>query len=82
MGINIGLIRKIPYLKLKENQKKNDSIIIAFITSLLRHTLTYFSNMMIICSWGTCTQIYISTITNILGAFGFTLSEISKICFQ
>ena len=50
MGINIGLIRKIPYLKLKENQKKNDSIIIAFITSLLRHTLTYFSNMMIICS--------------------------------
>ena len=36
---------------------------------------------MIICSWGTCTQIYISTITNILGAFGVTLSEISKYMF-
>ena len=81
-GLVYGLIRKIPNLKLKEYQKeKNNSTIIAFITSLLSPALTYFSNMMIICSGGACTQIYISTITSILGAFGVTLSEISKYMF-
>ena len=81
-GIIYGLIRKIPNLKLKEYEKeKNNSTIIAFITSLLSPALTYFSNMMIICSGGACTQIYISTITSILGAFGVTLSEISKYMF-
>ena len=81
-GLIYGLIRKIPNLKLKEYQKeKNNSTIIAFITSLLSPALTYFSNMMIICSGGACTQIYISTITSILGAFGVTLSEISKYMF-
>ena len=81
-GIIYSLIRKIPNLKLKEGKKeKNNSIIIAFITSLLSPALTYVSNMMIICSGGACTQIYISTITSILGAFGVTLSEISKYMF-
>ena len=81
-GLIYGLIRKIPNLRLKEYQKeKNNSTIIAFITSLLSPALTYFSNMMIICSGGACTQIYISTITSILGAFGVTLSEISKYMF-
>ena len=81
-GLIYGLIRKIPNLKLKEYQKeKNNSTIIAFITSLLSPALTYFSNMMIICSGGACTQIYISTITSILGAFGVTLSEINKYMF-
>ena len=81
-GIIYGLIRKIPNLKFKEYEKeKNNSTIIAFITSLLSPALTYFSNMMIICSGGACTQIYISTITSILGAFGVTLSEISKYMF-
>ena len=82
LGLIYGLIRKIPNLRLKEYQKeKNNSTIIAFITSLLSPALTYFSNMMIICSGGACTQIYISTITSILGAFGVTLSEISKYMF-
>ena len=81
-GIIYSLIRKIPNLKLKESKKeKNNSIIIAFITSLISPALTYVSNMMIICSGGACTQIYISTITSILGAFGVTLSEISKYMF-
>ena len=81
-GIIYSLIRKIPNLKVKESKKeKNNSIIIAFITSLISPALTYFSNMMIICSGGACTQIYISTITSILGAFGVTLSEISKYMF-
>ena len=81
-GLAYGLIRKIPNLKLKEyKNEKNNSAIIAFITSLISPALTYFSNMMIICSGGACTQIYISTITSILGAFGVTLSEISKYMF-
>ena len=81
-GILYSLIRKIPILKLKESKKeKNNSIAIAFITSLLSPALTYFSNMMIICSGGACTQIYISTITSILGAFGVTLSELTKYMF-
>ena len=81
-GLAYGLLRKIPNLKLKEYKKeKNNSAVIAFITSLISPALTYFSNMMIICSGGACTQIYISTITSILGAFGVTLSEISKYMF-
>ena len=81
-GLAYGLLRKIPNLKLKEYKtEKNNSAVIAFITSLISPALTYFSNMMIICSGGACTQIYISTITSILGAFGVTLSEISKYMF-
>ena len=81
-GLAYGLLRKIPNLKLKEYKKeKNNSAVIAFITSLISPALTYFSNMMIICSGGACTQIYISTITSILGAFGVTLVEISKYMF-
>jgi hypothetical protein len=57
-------------------KEENKSIILAFVSSLLGPILTYFSNMMIICSDGACSQIYISTTTNILGAFGVTLSEI------
>ena len=81
-GMFYSLIRKIPNLRLKEGRKeKSNSIIIAFITSLISPALTYFSNMMIICSGGACTQIYISTITSILGAFGVTLSEITRYMF-
>ena len=81
-GMFYSLIRKIPNLRLKEGRKeKSNSIIIAFITSLISPALTYFSNMMIVCSGGACTQIYISTITSILGAFGVTLSEITKYMF-
>ena len=81
-GFLYSLIRKIPQFKLKEEKKEeNNSIILAFVSSLLGPLLTYFSNMMIICSGGACTQIYISTITSILGAFGVTLSEISKYMF-
>lgn len=81
-GILYSLIRKIPQFKLKEQMKEeNKSIILAFVSSLLGPILTYFSNMMIICSGGACSQIYISTITSILGAFGVTLSEISKYLF-
>ena len=81
-GIIYSLLRRIPKLKLKEEIKEgNKSIFLAFASSLLAPILTYFSNMLIICSGGACTQIYISTITSILGAFGVTLSEISKYMF-
>ncbi len=81
-GILYSIIRKIPQLKLKEQAKEeNNSIFVAFASSLIGPILTYFSNMMIVCSGGACTQIYISTITSILGAFGVTLSEISKYMF-
>jgi hypothetical protein len=81
-GFLYSIIRKIPQLKLKEQAKEeNNSIFVAFASSLLGPILTYFSNMMIVCSGGACTQIYISTITSILGAFGVTLSEISKYMF-
>ena len=81
-GFLYSIIRKIPQFKLKEQAKEeNNSIFVAFASSLLGPILTYFSNMMIVCSGGACTQIYISTITSILGAFGVTLSEISKYMF-
>ena len=81
-GALYSLVRRIPQFRLKEQIKEeNNSIIFAFVSSLLGPLLTYFSNMMIICSGGACTQIYISTITSILGAFGVTLSEISKYMF-
>ena len=81
-GILYSIIRKMPQLKLKEQAKEeNNSIFVAFASSMLGPILTYFSNMMIVCSGGACTQIYISTITSILGAFGVTLSEISKYMF-
>ena len=37
--------------------------------------------MMVICSGGACTQIYVSTITSLLGAFGVTISNLSKYMF-
>ena len=81
-GFLYSIIRKMPQLKLKEQAKEeNNSIFVAFASSMLGPILTYFSNMMIVCSGGACTQIYISTITSILGAFGVTLSEISKYMF-
>jgi len=57
----------------------NDSSFVAFCSSLVAPILTYFSNMMVICSAnsGVCTQFYLSTLTSLLGAFGITVSNIS-----
>ena len=81
-GLIYSLIRLLPSMKIEEKKKsQNNSTIVAFVSSLLGPVLTYFSSMLIICSGGACTQIYISTITSILGAFGVTLSEFSKFLF-
>lgn len=56
---------------------------IAFISTLTGPILTYFSNMMIVCSssGGVCTQVYMSTVASLLGAFGVTLSDFSEYLF-
>jgi hypothetical protein len=51
---------------------------LAFFSSLITPALTYLSNMMIICNSGVCTQVYMSTITSLLGAFGVSLSNLSE----
>ena len=54
-----------------------------FFSTLTAPILTYFSNMMIVCSanTGVCTQIYASTIASLLGAFGVTISDFSEYLF-
>lgn len=59
----------------------NNSTFFAFISPIITPLLTYLSNMMIICSGGACSQIYVSTITSLLGAFGITITEISEYMF-
>lgn len=78
-----AMIRKISFFTILGNSKEetNKSTFVAFISTLLAPILTYVSNAMIICSGGACTQIYLSTITSLLGAFGVTLSEISAYMF-
>lgn len=63
----------------EENGASNNTI--AFISSLTAPALTYMSNMLIVCNSGACTQIYASTITSLLGAFGVTLSDFSEYLF-
>lgn len=78
-----NFIRKLSFCTLpnKNNDETNKSTFVAFISTLLAPLLTYVSNAMIICSGGACTQIYLSTITSLLGAFGVTLSELSAYMF-
>lgn len=87
-----GLLRKLNTFKIKrekrmdlerndEEETANKSDLTAFLGSLTGPILTYFSNMMIICNNGACTQIYASTITSLLGAFGVTVSDFSEYLF-
>jgi len=82
------LVRLLPMFKLDSHNNYSDnneqgSTTTAFVGSLMAPILTYFSNMMIVCnaSAGTCTQIYMSTITSIFGAFGVTISDFSDYLF-
>ena len=56
---------------------------LTFFSTMTAPILTYFSNMMIVCSanTGVCTQIYASTIASLLGAFGVTISDFSEYLF-
>ena len=80
------LFRLLPMFQLDShidysNHTKSTSI--GFASSVIAPILNYFSSMMIVCnaSAGTCTQIYMSTITSIFGAFGVTISDFSDYLF-
>ena len=75
-----SFIRQLSIFSIREIEKFK-SIYLSFASSLIAPALTYLSNMMIICSGGACTQIYVSTITSLLGAFGVTISNLSKYMF-
>ena len=76
-----SFIRQLSMFSIREIEKFK-SIYFAFASSLIVPALTYLSNMMVICSGGACTQIYVSTITSLLGAFGVTISNLSKYMFS
>ena len=65
------------------NNDKDSNFSISLMSSVIGPLLTYMSNMMIICSSGSgvCTQIYMSTIASLLGAFGVSLSDLSDYLF-
>ena len=78
-----SFLKKLDMFKLaNENSPSFNSHHITFGSSLLTPILTYCSNMMIVCSSsGVCTQVYMSTIASLLGAFGVTLSDFSEYLF-
>ena len=80
------LVRKIPLFSLSKSEalkasQKNDSTFAALASTMVGPILTYLSNMMILCNGGMCTQIYVSTITSLLGAFGVTLTNLADYMF-
>jgi hypothetical protein len=69
-------------ISVKRDSQADSNSVLAFVSSVLTPILTYFSNMMIVCSSsGVCTQVYASTIASLLGAFGVTLSDFSEYLF-
>jgi hypothetical protein len=69
-------------IKENENEENNESgSLLSFYSSLTAPILTYFSNMMIVCSGGACHSIVASTIGSLLGAFGVTVSNFSAYLF-
>jgi len=82
------ILRKTKIFEIKRSTFSSDNSpssthgTLAFITSVTTPVLTYISNAMIICgSNGTCTQVYMSTIASLLGAFGVGLSDLSEYLF-
>lgn len=79
------IIRKSKLFSLRKQADANASeeSHLGFISTLTGPLLTYLSNMMIVCSSssGVCTQVYMSTITSLLGAFGVTISDFSECLF-
>lgn len=79
-----SVFRKTSIFAIKSKKDDEQSTnTLAFISSLSTPLLTYLSNMMIVCSGssGVCTQIYMSTIASLLGAFGVTISDFSDYLF-
>lgn len=81
-GILYSLIRKFSFFSFSEITVSSSSYsLIGIILSFLNPLMTSLSNLTIFCSGGACTQIYVSTITSLFGAFGITLSHISQYLF-
>lgn len=69
--------------KKDDDEEVEKSSYAAFFSTIMGPVLTYFSNMMIVCSTSTgmCTQIYMSTVASLLGAFGVSVSYFSEYLF-
>ena len=78
-----SILRQIAAFSIKRDFQSPNSSSIAFLSTITGPLLTYLSNMMIVCSssTGMCTQIYMSTIASLLGAFGVSLSNLSDYLF-
>jgi len=86
-------LRSLPYFSISkhmfeykrgdEEEEEAQGTWAAMFGGILSPILTYFSNMMVVCSTsaGTCSQIYMSTISAIFGAFGVSVSNFSAYMF-
>ncbi|MCQ2818427.1 MAG: hypothetical protein MJ252_14260, partial [archaeon] len=75
-------IRQIKIFKFRKiNKDSSKSSFLNIFLTFLTPALTYFSNLTIICAGGTCSQVYVSTITSLLGAFGITFTHVAKFMF-
>jgi len=65
----------------EDGEKKSSYVVI--LSAITGPVMTYFSNMMIVCSanTGMCTQFYFSTMSALFGAFGVSLSNFSQYLF-
>jgi len=74
----------IAYTKKNEDgEEEEDKTQYSAFMSIMGPIMTYFSNMMVICSTssGTCSQLYMSTLSALLGAFGVSISNFSQYMF-
>jgi len=69
--------------KKEDEEEVEQSSWTAMLGTIMAPILTYFSNMMIVCSanTGMCTQVYMSTVSALLGAFGVSISNFSDYLF-
>ena len=80
ISILFSLLSSLPPFKMTQTPS-SFSQKFAFFSSFLSPVVTYLSTLTVVCSGGACSQIYVSTITSLLGAFGVSLSNLSKFMF-
>jgi hypothetical protein len=78
-----SIMKHVISYKKDDDEEVEQSSYAAFCSTIMGPVLTYFSNMMIVCSTNTgmCTQIYMSTVASLLGAFGVSVSYFSEYLF-
>jgi uncharacterized membrane protein (DUF485 family) len=67
----------------EDDEEGGKSNYAGLVSTVMGPVLTYFSNMLIVCSTNTgmCSQVTFSTLSAILGAFGVPLTNMSKYLF-